>query len=183
MPVPVFAVGEVLTAANMNQIGLWKIAETTFTTAANPFINGCFSSDYRNYMVKINCFASATPTNVVVRLRSGTNTVETASVYDRFGFEYASGTAVISLVNSAQPGANLGQAFTSTQRFVSQVDFYEPNVATATSFWARAWSSASGNLNFPSFRISNTTQYTGLELNITGGATITGSMVVYGYRN
>jgi hypothetical protein len=104
-------------------------------------------------------------------------------VYDRFGFEYASGTSVISLVNSGQPGANLGEAFTSTQRFTSEIEFYEPNVATATNFAVRSWSSASGNLNFPSFRISNTTQYTGLELNITGGATVTGSMVVYGYRD
>jgi hypothetical protein len=53
MPVPDFSPGEVLTAAAMDSIGLWKIAEVNLTgTTVN--IVGCFSSSFDAYRIVIS---------------------------------------------------------------------------------------------------------------------------------
>ena len=64
MPVPVFTAGEVLTAANMNQIGLWKVASGSIALTTSPVnITSVFDdTKFSNYRVLFN-----------VTNRSGTN--------------------------------------------------------------------------------------------------------------
>jgi hypothetical protein len=181
MPVPDFSPGEVLTAAAMDSIGLWKIAETSFTTAANPFINGCFSSDYQNYVVKFTCIASASGNNIYFRMRSGVNTPETSAVYDRFGFSWA--TSASNLVSANQVDGYLGDITNVTSASTAgTLDFFRPNETVATIVNTHNWGGGSGSVFFPSYRIETTTAYTGIELFPLSG-TLTGTMRVYGYRN
>jgi hypothetical protein len=181
MPVPDFSPGEVLTAAAMDSIGLWKVAETTFTASALPFINGCFSSNYENYLVLMNISTSAT-TNVRFRFRFGTSTTETGSVYDRFGF--TQNGATITSGNSAGEGAGYFLSTTSGATEMAPVFFevFSPNKAVKTVVQPRAWNTASGASHFLVTRMDNTTQYTGIQIAPDSG-TLTGAMRVYGYRD
>jgi hypothetical protein len=179
MPVPDFSPGEVLTAAAMDSIGLWKIAETSFTTAATPFINGCFSSDYQNYLVQVVAVGSGTA-DLYFRMRSGVSTPETGLVYDRYGFNW-----IVSANNLVSP--NLSAAFIAgvgtTSSLVGAITLYRPNETVHTVTNSHSWSNSSGGVFFPTHRIETTTAYTGIELTTLSATTLTGTMRVYGYRN
>ena len=181
MPVPDFSPGEVLTAAAMDQVGLWKIAETSFTTTATPFINGCFSSNYQNYLVKIVLNGSGTG-NVFFRMRSGTSTPETGAVYDRYGFSWT--TVGVNLVNPNNTAGYIADiAAAGNSRTAGDLHIFNPNEATNTIVNSQVWDTLNGTLFFPTARIETTTQYTGIEITTLGGPTLTGTMRVYGYRN
>ena len=181
MPVPDFAPGEVLTAAAMDAVGLWKIADTTFTNSATPFINGCFSSNYQHYLVKIFLVASA-PANCFFQMRSGTSTPETGAVYDRYGFRWD--TAGINLVNPNNTGGILCDVVnTANHRSAITMDIFGPNETNHTIVNTHSWDSNSGSVYFPSYRLETTTAYTGIQLLSGSTPTFTGTMRVYGYRN
>lgn len=182
MPVPVFTTGEVLTAANMNAVGLWKVAETTFTNSANPFINGCFSSSYQNYLVKVTVQSVGGGADVFYRLRSGTSTPETGAVYDRFGFYWL--TSGVNFTNANQTAGYVTDATNvSSNTGAADLQFFRPNEAVVTTQNGHAWGANSGAVYFSSCRIETTTQYTGIELTTLSATNITGTMRVYGYRN
>ena len=181
MPVPDFSPGEVLTAAAMDSIGLWKIAETSFANAATPFINGCFSSDYQNYLVKVTAIATDT-TNIYFRMRSGVDTPEAGAVYDRFGFSW--GTSASNLVSANQIEAYLGDIPSTTAASTSAtIEFFRPNETVGTIVNTHTWGGGSGSVFLPSYRIETTVAYTGIQLLTLGANTLTGTMRVYGYRN
>ena len=48
---PVFVANTVLTASQMNSIGLWQIDMQTVTTGASITFTNCFSSDYDHYRI------------------------------------------------------------------------------------------------------------------------------------
>ena len=181
MPVPDFSPGEVLTAAAMDSIGLWKIGETSFTNAANPCINGCFSSDYQNYLVQVVSIGSGNG-DLFFRMRSGVNTPETGFVYDRYGFSW--GTSASNLVSpNLVAGLISDVGATANSRAVSSLTFYAPNEAAHTTTNSHGWGNNSGSVYLPTHRIETTTVYTGIELTTLSALTISGTMRVYGYRN
>jgi hypothetical protein len=49
---PDFSSGAVLTAAQMNSVGLWKVASGSLSTATTNF-QGCFTSDYRDIALSL----------------------------------------------------------------------------------------------------------------------------------
>jgi hypothetical protein len=180
MSYPDFVSGDVLNASDMNAVGLWKIAETTFTTSANPFINGCFSSTYENYVVKFMVEAS-TPVNLSFRVRSGTSTPETGAVYDAFGFFFSAGINSAVLANQTS-GKLCDVTNVGGNRSAGTLDIFGPNTPRPTILNTQSWDSNSGGVYFPSFRIETNTAYTGIEL-VPSSGTLTGTMRVYGYRN
>jgi hypothetical protein len=185
MAIKTFTTGEVLTASDTNtylaNAGLVFIAQTTFTTTANPFINGCFSSTYQNYLVQIATVGSVATEPLYYRMRSGTNTPETGSVYDRYGFYWS--TSGVDLVNANLVAAYIGDVGNAANsNLVSALTFYRPNQAEHTVSNSQSWSNASGAVYFPTHRIETTTVYTGIEITTLGSSTLTGTMRVYGYR-
>lgn len=163
-----------------NPPGLEFIAETSFTASANPFINGCFSSSYQNYLVKVNVTASASA-DVFYRFRSGVNTPETGNVYDRYGFYYAG--SIVSMISANLVGAYATDATSGNTRGVADINLFSPNEAIHTMGTGHAWGGSSGAMYTISNRIETTTQYTGIELTTFAATTLTGTMRVYGYRN
>jgi hypothetical protein len=160
--------------------GLVYVAETSFTTAANPFINGCFSSNYQNYLVQVVATASGAA-DLYFRMRSGTNTPESGSVYDRYGFSW--GTSGTNLVSANLVAAVISDVSSfATANAVGSVTLYNPNLAVHTITNSHSWGMSSGSVFFPTHRIETTTQYTGIELTTLSAVTLTGTMRVYGYR-
>ncbi len=162
-----------------NPEGLELVATTTFTTTANPFINGCFSSSYQNYRVILNITGSNN-SNLRLRVRSGTSTPETGAVYSRWGFSVLAG-AVTNETSGNQTELYLGgYYFSDPAPFV--FDLFNPNLTVNTLILPYSWSSSTGAVFFMPGRVNNSTAYTGIELFGDAG-TLTGSMRVYGYRN
>ena len=185
MAIKTFTAGSVLTASDTNTYlansGLVYIDGTTFTTTANPFINGCFSSNYENYQIVVLVEAS-TPVNLTFRVRSGTSTPETGAVYDRFGFWFTGGGTIQSLILANQTSALLTDVTNvGGNRSAITINLFGPNTPRPTIANTQSWDSNSGAVYFPSYRIETNTAYTGIEL-VPSSGNLTGSMRVYGYR-
>jgi hypothetical protein len=176
---PDFSVGQVLTAANMNAVGLWKIASTTFSGSSGVEVQNCFSSNYSNYLVQVVYYGSA-GTNTQFQYMTGTNTKDTDATYNRFGFYWAAG---INNFNQTSLTSDFGinHSATPTDTSTIQMNVYSPNLATRTMSTSNGYSGDSGLTTFLSFNKATTSQYTGLYLFPSSG-TITGTITVYGMR-
>ena len=179
MPVPAFTAGEILTAANMNEIGLWKIAETSFTTTATPFIDGCFSADFENYVVVFRGLSSLTGQYTNVQLRAAT--VAKATNYSRGGLVSTTGGAL--LADSGATGQNgWRMAGQSSSGIYATMNFYRPFTSAETGYTVQ--SSYLGNLYSHAGAQTESYSADGFQIIANGNAaTYTGTMRVYGYRN
>ena len=100
MPVPDFSTGEVLTAAAMNSLSSWKLADVDFTASALVEIENVFSASYDHYEIiytGVGSIISATS----FRFHTATNTPTTASNYYRYGFYLTTGGSFINFQANA----------------------------------------------------------------------------------
>lgn len=179
MTFPVFANGDVLNASDMNAVGLWKIAATSFSASSLVEVNNCFSSNYDNYLVTASFYGSAVSSTW---LRVKTSTAENGAVYDRNGAYWFTGTW------NAFDAANQTYLFlqnhttSSSNRSSGYLTFFNPNKAEQTAVLS-TFSDYTGQFIQLNHRIETTTQYTGIQLlPSVGGQTITGNVAVYGYK-
>jgi hypothetical protein len=179
MPVPDFTPGEVLTAAAMDSIGLWKIAETSFTTTATPFIDGCFSADYENYVVVFRGLSSITGQYTNVQLRAAT--VAKAANYSRGGLVATTASGLFS--DSGATGQNGWRvAGQSSSGIYATMNFYRPFTSAETGYTVQ--SSYVGNLYSHAGTQTESYSADGFQIIASGNAaTYTGTLRVYGYRN
>ena len=177
MPVPDFSPGEVLTAAAMDSIGLWKIGVFTLSGSETNCDN-IFSSDYTNYRVVLNSVGISAAGDLQMQLR----TVASAATGNDYNFTYA-GTnfSAVSAVTSS-PNANRVRVgfFDGNLSGGVSMDIYGPALAQRTSSTLQSlqpniqqWSGG--------FYHNLTTAYTGLRFFST--TTMTGTVCVYGYRD
>jgi hypothetical protein len=135
MPVPDFSPGEVLTAAAMDSIGMWKIGGGTLTGSAVNF-EGVFTSNYNVYKMFFYNVRSATASaEMGLRLLDGSTPASGATDYNvqrlfaqigsvggnRISTSYARVTFLVTPANS----------FTC-----SEVTIYAPNLPKRTNFIA-----------------------------------------------
>jgi hypothetical protein len=96
MTYPSFSVGEVLTAADMNAVGLWKINTTTFNNEAAKSIDNVFSADFTNYKIVVQLYGSSNGNIVFFRLINSTGTERATNYYGAaWGVDYASGPTTL----------------------------------------------------------------------------------------
>jgi hypothetical protein len=108
MTYPSFSVGEVLTAADMNAVGLWKIKTATVASAADSgtAFQSIFSSSYDSY--KIVCHTLTAATNGALPRMTfyyGTNTEQITTYYSGVTNSIFNGTSNLTSVNN---GAYIG---------------------------------------------------------------------------
>lgn len=183
MTFPVFASGDVLTATDMNAVGLWRVATGTASAASTLSVNSCFTSDYENYMIVWNGRASVDDRSLQLRFRaSGT---DAATGYRR-------------TINQIYPGLNpaaaggsnaateLGVGSVSTGKDSACIIFvFAPQTAKESLLNGLCTHvQSSGNIDTYSFwgMLNNTTSYDGFTLFPNTG-NITGTVRVYGLRN
>lgn len=187
MGYPSFNVGEVLTANDMNAVGLWKVAEATFTTQPAVQIDNCFNNtSYTSYYISFRINTSSV-SDVFYRFVSGTTPIQTASyVWNR---HYGYSTL----------GAGNGYTYGDLQTY---------SYFTTSLFWGcggsanvrlgRPGTSDTVTLNAQSMTGNNGTPYgmrndvgsgcitalavNGLYLSTLGAATISGNVEIYGAR-
>jgi len=178
---PTFSTGAVLTAAQMNAVGLWKVASTTFSGSSGVEIQNCFSADYLNYKVYVTYYGSAAGSNSNFQYMTGTNTKDIAATYDRWGFFWNVG---INNFNGLNNTSNFISNHTNSanRKSLAEITIYEPNVANVnTTCQLRGWSADSGLATYLDHSKNTNSQYTGLYF-FPGTGTITGTITVYGMR-
>ena len=179
---PVFTAGQILTAAQMNQAGLWLIKTDTITSGTSKEITGVFSSDFENYRIVVTNASSSAA--VGLRLRLGT----TATGIYYFGGTYVAfnSTSVTGEGGSATTSFQTGLICTTTNRASALIELQMPNKTATTSietFGIDARTNGTGGRHFSGF-VNDSTAYTSFTLLFEGGATFTTcDVAVYGYRN
>lgn len=180
---PVFVAGQVLTAAQMNEIGLWQVKEkTTFTSASAVNADNVFSSDYTHYLL-VGRYTTSTTNNITLQLRVGGVDAATNYNYQIIAAQAASVTAsrTAAATSFIVGGATNGNFFGSFSVLISG-----PNLAAATTFIAQNEYSAATYAD-PSItdfygNHSTGTAYDGMRLLVATG-TMTGEYAIYGLRN
>jgi hypothetical protein len=175
---PVFTAGQVLTAAQMNAVGLWKITQNSFTAASTVNVDDCFTSDFVNYRLLFRFVSTSGTTTLGFRLRAGgTNAITN---YDR-SILTINDTTVTGVRLSAQTSWVIESADTGRNTFCA-MDIAAPQIATNTSYVSLNVRETTIQSNFRTGMHSDATSYDGFGLIITGGVSVTGSVFVYGYR-
>jgi hypothetical protein len=182
MTYPSFSAGEVLRAADMNAVGMWKVASTTFNGAGFS-INNCFTSDFLNYRVVISGICTSANADTEFAFRASGSNIG-AGTYAFASMGYYNGA-----VNNggAGGGANgVGLIGFGQNRLSSiTIDVFSP--ATSSS-----WKTVNVNNSFNHTGVgvivrniagvmNSATSADGMS--IVSANTIQGTCTVYGYRN
>jgi hypothetical protein len=185
MPVPDFSPGEVLTAAAMDSIGLWKVASGALSGVSTNFV-GCFTSDYNNYRIVVDRLSFNATGDIYIRMLSGTTPASGATEYQ---YAFTGLTSAGGAANITNAGTNAGFIGASNNLFnngaVSSVsaDIYSPAVTQRTIFTISSISHPSAVAHRTGALYHNpTTAYDGIQFLTLTATTFTGNVTIYGYR-
>jgi hypothetical protein len=188
MTFPSFVSGEVLRAADMNAVGLWKVGTFTANGTSRALVcDNVFTTDYNNY-------------RVVIQMRS---TVAT----NAFFYQYIDTSG--NNVNSGYYGSIYGQDFTTgatatssasatTVQYIAWIpnssntpcgvsfDLHSPRLSTVTTSVVGHHSSVSSGFSYLGGNIvgmtTGTTAFRGLRFDNGGAGNLTGTVTIYGYN-
>jgi hypothetical protein len=196
MTYPTFSTGEVLTAASMNAVGLWRITDCTVSsvggtvaTASNGVItigtgntsvtvNNAFSSDYQSYRIFIENNDTNNTASHDISLGGITgSTYYVAGHY--FAWTVAGGTTAYApapqttFIVSANVATGTGTTIV--------MDIHNPNVARRKYGYVTS-QAGNGSLSASIYNTSTATA-TSFTLSKSGNTMTGGTIRVYGYRN
>jgi len=176
---PTFTAGAVLTAAQMNSVGLWLVKTQTIGSAVSSVnVTSAFSSDYDSYLIQMNTVVSANQPNMGLRLGTTVTNYVYSGLY--LGTASATITGDVTTVATYWNIGACGNGTTGSGRISFDVNVDSPNLAQQTFYGAQnmslAWSNMYGGY------LTNTTQYTDFTLLPSSGTMTGGTICVYGYR-
>ena len=178
MTYPSFSAGDILTAADMNAVGLWLVKTQTVGTAVSSVtVTGAFSRTYDNYLITLE--GGTVSADGDINLKLG------ASATGYYGFlnygDVASATPLGATRNNTAQFNWVGGG-AAGQRAHVHVQVFGPNKAAYTKLLNGTYQSGS---NYGTIQGEHrvATAYTDFTL-ATGTGTLTGGTIrVYGYRN
>jgi len=175
MSFPSFASGEVLTAADMNAVGLWLVKTQTIGTAVSTVtVTNAFSATYDNYLITISGgTASLSDAGFILQLGTTATGYKSVLYYQ----DYTGSNPVVLgnttiYVYAGRTGSNGHSAI---------IDVISPFQTKTTSF-RTSGSSPTYNTNGAAV-LNNTTSYTDFLFSTSAGTVTGGTVRVYGYRN
>jgi len=174
---PDFSSGAVLTAAQMNSVGLWLVkTQTIGTGVATVAVTGAFSSDYDNYLVTVAGGTHSTGSQVF-NLQMGATVT---------GYYYSLTYSAYNITPNAAGGINLAKwdyaGAANTTGLAARIDINSPFLSKPTTFSA----TVPNHTNYAGTcagLLNNTTSYTGFTLGLSAGTMTGGTIRIYGYRN
>lgn len=193
MTYPVFSAGEVLTATDMNAVGLWLnrgcgVSSTggTAATASNGVITvgtsntsvtvtSAFSSTYDRYRVTIDNIVASTGGDLRMTLGS-----TATGYYGVYNYQIYTGSGSVFYQNNTT-NAYIGGLGTIAGEQSITFDISNPNKATRTAWYGQAY--GNGYLFSFGYQIADTNQYTSFTIAPGSGNLTGGTIRVYGYRN
>lgn len=172
---PDFTAGQILTAAQMNSVGLWLVkTETVGSAVASVTVSDAFSADYENYYVTYTGGTASGSQTIGLRLGAVTtnyNYVLLNTPYNNTPAALGAGSAASFLYAGTM--ASTGNHFA--------VFILAPELAQHTVVQSQ-WASTVEAGIF-SGRQASTTQFTAFTLIAGGGGNMTGGVIrVYGMR-
>ena len=172
---PDFTAGQVLTAAQMNAIGLWHISRTTIGSAVSSVtVSNAFSADYDSYKIIVAGGAGSTGADLDVTLGATTTGYYQAALY----VVYAAGTAQ---ANAATNAANWDAGRMDTTALTMNMEIHSPFLTEYTTFES-SWSRANDAMGKVGGYLNNTTSYTAFTITTSTGTMTGGTIDVYGFR-
>jgi hypothetical protein len=177
MSYPSFASGEVLTAADMNAVGLWLVkSQTVGTGVSSVAVTGAFSADYDNYLVTYNGATTATGECLKIQLGATTTGYYGNMLYANYTGGAGASVGDNNTANWTHCSGGVN-AFTNLQATIMRP------FASATTTISSPYQDGA-NAGHKSGWLNNSTSYTGFSLIVSASFTITGGTIrVYGYRN
>ena len=178
---PTFSSGAVLTAAQMNSVGLWLVKTQTIGSAVpSVAVTSAFSSDYENYKIIVSGGVASTAVDLLFNF-----TGSTASYYFAQTITgYTTGTVTGAAGNPGGVAAAYWVVgYGSTGVLNMNIDLQGPNLAKTTQFGCnRPTISTGGSSVFVSGFHNVATAYTGFTITPTSGTLTGGTIAVYGYK-
>jgi hypothetical protein len=174
---PVFVSGAILTAAQMNAVGLWLIKTQTIGSAVSSVsITDVFSSDYDNYLIKITGMTGSAAADTTMQL-SGITT----GVYTHAGTaQLLSGSTVFPYQAANATTMPIGTMAT-TQNTQIIIELSSPFLARTKYAIS---DTISANLTArQGTQILSTVSSTGFTIAPASGTLTGGTIKVYGYQN
>lgn len=178
MSFPTFNSGDILTAADMNAVGLWLVKTQTIGSAQpNVSVTNAFSSTYDNYRITISGGSASANCDLRMHLEASS---PSAYYYGGVIRTYAASTVGFE-------GANVAYWFVgngSAQTLSMCIDILNPGLANETSYMALVpYTYTTGAGGYTAGYHNKATAYTDFVITPSTG-TITGGLIkVYGYRN
>lgn len=182
---PVFSAGSVLTAGQMNAVGLWRVASGTLSGTTEDF-QGVFTSDFTNYVITVDQIAFSGAADLYWRMMNG-STVITASNYF-WGFNgYTSGGAGADSGAASQAaaytGVTNGAGVANVKIGSCVLHFMNPQIAQRTLVLTQAMSYTTAYRGLSGAAAHDlTTAYDGVQFLTLSAATFEGNVTIYGYR-
>ena len=185
MTYPSFSSGDVLTAADMNAVGLWKITSGTVTSGTSFDLTSVFTSDYDSYkLVLTQVRTASTGGSVQFRLLSGATPVSTNYFYGITQVDIALNTIAVVRGNGAfelESGAVVSSAGAMTT-----LEIHNPFIARQTAFNGQSVDSRNatgyGGISYSGSQ-SSATSYNGIRVLSSAFAFTNCNYKLYGYRN
>jgi hypothetical protein len=179
---PTFSSGAILTAAQMNSVGLWLVKSQTVGTAVSSVtVTGAFSADYDAYKIIWTGGTVSTSAAIGLQLRTAGGSTSTTAYYGGMPYvTYAGVGAAASDTNAAQftfAGGGDNAAF-------GQIDLtlLNPFLAKYTNISSSVVTGSYGGQYNGVHTVA--TSYSDFVLDPFSTATMTGGTIrVYGYRN
>jgi len=177
---PTFSSGAILTAAQMNSIGMWLVTSQTIGSAVSSVtVSGAFTSDFDNYKIVISGGVASTTNTLNMTLGS------TVTGYGRLQAMYAYNASTVTVDNDNFTSTFMVVGGGSVNGLSGTVDVLQPYAASATSVYASMQNLVAGTANGlrTTFgALLNTTSYTAFTLTTSTGTITGGKISVYGYR-
>lgn len=181
MGYPDFSSGEVLTSADMDRVGLWRVGSVT-ATGATIALDNVFTTTFSRYRIFITQTNATATGTTLFRFRAGGTAIATndyyygGSVY-RYNTngEYWYTGATSSFVTMIASGAVQTECV---------IDIAFPRDAQRKQFIASSTSNFSNYIGTTTHGIVNltATNYDGFQLTQDAAGTLTATAIVYGYN-
>jgi hypothetical protein len=176
MTFPSFNAGEILTAADMNAVGLWLVSTTTIGTGVTSVpVNNVFSANYTNYRIVWSNINASAGGNLNFQFSNIT------------GSSYLTGGSFTSYASATLTGFGPAAATSwligslGTTGSHGSIDVFAPQTATTKAFIG-AGTSAGSQYSFNG-HCTSTTQAVSFTFSVSGITMTGGTIRVYGYRN
>jgi hypothetical protein len=176
MTYPTFAVGEILTAASMNAVGLWLVkSQTVGTGVSSVTVTGAFSADYDSYRVVLRGIKSATAANVY--LTFGATTV---GYYGSFYYDNYTGGSTGTLRRNNGSNLVIGTTDVFLSEYGAAFDVHNPFIAMSTTMAGMYYGYAETGWYGGTQAQANS--YTSLVITPSTSTFTGGTISIYGYR-
>jgi hypothetical protein len=185
MTYPSFSAGEVLRAADMNAVGLWKVASATATSGTTLDISNCFSSDYDAYKLVITDLRTTNDASFSLQLLNGSTPATTnyAWAFARVAYDATTPPAASGYPSYVSSWASQVSAGTVSSAFTMEI--FDPYLAQFSYFTCNSTDKRGVNgygvINGAGVH-ATASSYTGIRVTLSANAFTNATATVYGYR-